>query len=40
VLPGPEIVFRPVHQKSSANLEKGSANVTKKINAASAKGSI
>jgi hypothetical protein len=30
VLPGPEIVFRPVHKKSSANLGKGLANVTKK----------
>jgi hypothetical protein len=27
VLPGPEIAFRPVHQKSSANFEKSSANL-------------
>jgi hypothetical protein len=30
VLPGPKIVFRPVHKKGSANLGKGLANVTTK----------
>jgi hypothetical protein len=29
VLPGPEIVFRPVYKKSSANSGKCSANFTK-----------
>jgi hypothetical protein len=29
LLPGPEIAFRPVHQKSSANLGKSSANLGK-----------
>jgi hypothetical protein len=29
VLPGPEIVFRQVHQKSSANFGKSSANFHK-----------
>ncbi len=29
MLPGPEIVFRPVYQKSSANSGKCSANFTK-----------
>ncbi len=29
MLPGPEIVFRPVHQKSLANFGKSSANLIK-----------
>jgi hypothetical protein len=40
LLPDPEIAFRPVDQKSSANFEKSSANFTKTSLHRSAQGSI